>query len=514
MTLRPYQLAATDALWNNLDRHVYASLPTGSGKSHIIAELCRRALEYPETRLLVITHSKELVQQDKEKIEAALPNVDVAAYCAGLREKRIGIVTVASIQSIHKARHDLPSIDIIIVDEAHRIPHGEVGQYRDLFAAQPDARVIGLTATPYRLKGGLLHEGDDAIFDDLVCEIKTSDLIEQRYLSPVRARAGSEHADTTELHVRGGEFINAEMQEAFDKSDLNRAVVRDVMQHAAGRTSIMVFCTGVEHCDHVALAFLGAGERSVSVVTGNTPHRERDAIIAEFKARNLRILINCDVLTTGFDAPNVDCIVMLRATKSPGLYVQILGRGLRIAEGKTDCLFLDYGENVERHGPLDDITAERVESGDGPAPMKTCPQCQDMVYAGKRECLGCGYIWTVEQVELALAAQAGTRDPIKATSIDVYPVAGVRYVLHKPPGKPPMMRAEYRTGMATFFNQFVCVEHTNGARYHAEKWFARHGAIAPRTAEEAIKVAKTLIKPKAITVKTGAKFPEIINYEF
>jgi DNA repair protein RadD len=515
LSLRPYQQAAVDAVWAQIHRHCYASLPTGSGKSHVIAELCRRALEYPETRVVVLAHVRELIEQNAEKIAAALPNTDVAIYCAGLREKRIGVVTVASVQSLARIKDTLPSIDLFIVDEAHRIPHGDIGQYRALFAAQPEAKVIGMTATPYRLKGGLLHEGDDALFDLLAYECKTGDLIDEGWLSPVKARSGSAHADTSGLHVRGGEFITTELIDAFDRATLTASAVDDVVNLAHGRNSIMVFCCSVAHCFKVRNELMRRGIASVAVITGETDSQTRADTIKAFKGRTLRVLVNCDVLTTGFDAPNVDCIVMLRATKSPGLYVQILGRGLRKAEGKTDCLFLDYGQNVERHGCVDWITAKRVQSGDGDAPVKTCPECEAYVMAGKRICPHCGYVWPEREIEATLTNRAGSLDPIRgAVRVEKKDVQEVRYYAVRKSDKPPMLRVEYRTSWTEYYQKFVCLEHNNGARHFAEQWFARHGMIAPNTVDEAMRNVNTLPKPKTITVKLGGKWPEVINYEF
>lgn len=253
--LRDYQLVALRAIWANLDRHVVASLPTGSGKSHVIAELCRKALqEYPGTRILVVAHVKELLQQNTEKILLHWPEAPVGIYCAGLRSRQLNSITVASIQSIYRQLQMLDPYDIIIVDEAHRIPHGDSGMYHALFQAQPDARIVGLTATPYRLGGGLLHKGDDALFDALAYEVKTADLVAQGFLAPIRSRRGSEEADLDGVHTRGGEFIPDEMAAAFDDDDLTKAVVADILKHAAGRGSIMVFCCSVAHCHHVASA--------------------------------------------------------------------------------------------------------------------------------------------------------------------------------------------------------------------------------------------------------------------
>lgn len=524
--LRDYQRQALHAIWDNLDRHVAAALPTGSGKSHIIAELNRKALqEYPGTRVLVVAHVKELLEQNAEKIRLHWPEAPVGIYCAGLKSRQVNAITVASIQSIY--RLTLDPFDLIIVDEAHRIPHGDSGMYHTLFRSQPQAKIVGLTATPYRLGGGLIHRGDDALFDDLVCEIKTADLVAQGYLSPIRSRPGSQQADLDGVHTRGGEFVADEMNAAFDQASLTTAVVQDILKHAAGRTSIMVFCCSVDHCHHVASALLAAGESSVCVVTGETPSTERAETIAAFKSRACRVLVNCDVLTTGFDAPNTDCIVLLRATKSPGLYVQIIGRGLRKSDGKADCLLLDYGGNVERHGPIDTVTAERVENDEEPPEQKLCPNCGEYMPRTARTCPSCKHeIQTVpEPREYTHGLRASTADPL-AVKITRMKVLRVQYARHRKKDRPDSLRVTYeitdpsivrsdflRSLEYNVVSEWVCFEHPGYAGMRAMDWAHRRGVSpCPKTVTEALNAPFDV--PTYITVRQAGRYPEIIHHEF
>jgi len=526
--LRPYQEQAHAAVWNHLHmRACLASLPTGSGKSHVIASLCHRALkEYPTTNILVIAHVKELLAQNAEKIQEHWPLAPIGLYCAGLRQRKVAPITVASIQSIHKK--DIGRFDLIFVDECHRIPHGADGQYHALFDSQPDARIAGFTATPYRLGGGRLDKGEDALFEKLVVEIKTRDLVEAGYLCPIRAKRGSAEADLENVHMRGGEYITSEMAQAFDTSDVTKAAVADVLKHAQRRHSIMYFCCSVAHCHHVADALRAAGEKSVAVVTGETPPQDRTAAIEGVRRQTLRHLVNCDVLTTGFDAPCIDCIAFLRATQSPALYVQIVGRGLRKHASKEDCLLLDYGGNVERHGPIDDITAERVQKGTGVAPTRACPECGEILPVQAKTCKACGYIFPLIDDEVGKAphgTEASDKDPLGFRSAR-WRVASVGYRLHEKVGKPPSMRVTYHVVPedAPEANQFtaaayrpveewVCFEHEGMARSKAVAWALRRGVHpAPDTVDEAL--VTTFIEPKYITVKPAGKFHEIIAYEF
>lgn len=527
--LRDYQLEAIDAIWRNKDRHIVASLPTGAGKSHVIADLCRKALhEYPGARILVVAHVKELLEQNAEKIRLYWSDAPIGIYCAGLNCREICDITVASIQSIYDIGTYLGKFDFIIVDEAHRIPHGENGMYHILFRSQPQAKIIGLTATPYRLGGGMLHRGDDALFDDIVCEIKTGSLIERGYLSPIRAKVGSKEANLESVHTRGGEFIAEEMAAAFDDHSLTMAAVNDVLHHAKYRNSIMVFCCSVAHCHNVAGAIASSGIQSISILTGETNSEMRAKAISEFKSGRLRFLINCDVLTTGFDAPNTDCIVLLRATKSPGLYVQMLGRGLRNAEGKTDCLLLDYGGNVERHGPIDSITVERIETKQGAPKQKACPECREILSARATTCSGCGYVYQqAEPKPLSHSYKASSADPIFSQSVmpKRWQVLDVRYFRHKKEGKPDSMRVQYtvcevgaendfqRMTSTIQISEWVCFEHEGYARRKAEQWSKNHMIHnVPSTVELAMKI--DFFKPKFITTIKEKDFTKVNSYEF
>jgi len=398
MMLREYQNRTIDQLYAWFEAGNTGNpclvLPTGSGKSHIIAALCKDALQsWPETRVLMLTHVKELISQNAEKMRQHWPNAPMGIYSAGLNRKEMGEpITFAGIQSVRTKAKQIGHVDLVIIDECHLIGHKDEGGYRtllaDLIAINTSLRVVGLTATPYRLGHGYITD-KPAIFDALIQPVSIEELIFKGYLSTLRSKLTITKLEVDGVKKRGGEYIEAELQAKVDTSDKNALVVAEIIKLGAERKSWLIFCAGVAHAQHIKDALTEQGIVA-ECVTGDTPPAQRDRILRDFKAGLIRALTNANVLTTGFDAPMIDLIAMLRPTMSPGLYVQMAGRGLRIADGKTDCLVLDFAGVVEQHGP---ITAVRppAKKGDkvGEAPVKVCDQCQEICLS-VRECPACG----------------------------------------------------------------------------------------------------------------------------
>ena len=370
-------------------------LPTGSGKSHIIAALCKDALQsWPETRILMLTHVRELISQNADKMRFHWPNCPLGIYSAGLRQKDLGEpITFAGIQSVRTKAKDIGHVDLVIIDEAHLVSHKDEGGYRallaELKAINPNLRIIGLTASPYRLGHGYITD-KPAIFDALIEPVSIEELIFKGFLSTLRSKLTNTKLEVDGVHKRGGEYIESELQAKVDTKDKNVRVVSEIIAIGKDRKSWLIFCAGVAHAEHIKDALIEQGIIA-ECVTGETPSAERDRMLTEFKAGRIQALTNANVLTTGFDAPSIDLIAMLRPTMSPGLYVQMAGRGLRIADGKTDCLVLDFAGVVEQHGP---ITAVRPppKKGDkvGEAPVKVCDHCQEICALSVRICPACG----------------------------------------------------------------------------------------------------------------------------
>ena len=403
MKLRDYQSRSITDLYNWFGRHKKGNpclvLPTGAGKSHIVAALCKDAIQnWPDTRVLMLTHVKELIEQNGEKMRLHWPNAPMGIYSASIGRKQLGEpITFAGIQSIRKKAHEVGHVDLVIVDECHLINHKQEGGYRafiaDLMRINPQLRVIGLTATPFRLGHGYIHEGENTLFNDLIEPVTVEELIYKGYLSKLKSKHTKAQLDTTGVHKRGGEFIQSELQKAVDKSDKNKSVVAESMELAANCKHWLFFCAGVEHAEHIAAELNNNGVSAVCL-HGGIGKKEREQMIADFESGKYRALTNCDILTTGFDFPDIDFIALLRPTASPSLYIQMVGRGLRLKSHVDHCLVADFAGNIETHGPITNVRPPQPKGKKaGEAPVKVCQDCQEIVHLSVMQCPSCGYEW-------------------------------------------------------------------------------------------------------------------------
>lgn len=524
MQLRPYQSTAIERLYTYFDRdggNPLIVIPTGGGKSLVIAEFIRRALiDYPGTRVLVLTHVKELIEQNYREMIGLWRDCPAGIYSASVGRRDLHApVLFAGIQSIHKKALQLGRCDLVLVDEAHLIPRSGSTMYgrflAELSQVNPYAKVVGFTATPYRLGQGLLTEGNNAVFNDIAFEVSVRELIDNGWLSPLITRPIDANIDTSAVAVRGGEFVAGELERAADA--VTEAAVAEIVRHGQDRRGWLAFCAGVDHANHVAEAIRAHGI-SAETVTGATPKAERERLIEAFKSQRIRCLTNANVLTTGFNARHVDLLAMLRPTQSTGLYIQMAGRGTRLCDGKTDCLVLDFAGNIDRHGPIDAVKPRRPGRGGGDAPVKYCPPedqggCGHLNFAGARYCVRCDYEFQPPDVQIEAEA---TTAPILSTGLPAGPqwlnVNDVRYHRHEKPGKPPSLRVVYQCGLA-WHSEWVCVEHDGYARSKAVQWWQKRAPAAPvpNTVAEALGMTEALAVPRAIAVRPAGQYIEIVG---
>lgn len=384
-TLRSYQQDAVDATL----KHFRASsdpavivLPTGAGKSLVIAELARLARK----RILVITHVRELVEQNHAKYEAL--GLEAGIFSAGLGRREFNHqVTFASVQSIARNLEAFKDhFSLLIIDECHRVSETDTSQYQQVIThlreQNPGLKLLGLTATPYRLGYGWIYRthyrgfvrsDDPRVFERCIYELPLSWMIRKGYLTPPElVDAAIVHYDFSALTPSSsGHYPERELNSLLLKHPrVTRAICEQIVELADTRQGVMIFAATVEH----ALEVKGyLPDAQTAVITGTTPGNEREALIKRFKSRQVKYLVNVAVLTTGFDAPHVDFIAILRPTASVSLYQQIIGRGLRLSAGKTDCLVIDYaGNGFNLHHP--EVGTPRPSTDTEPVQV-FCPSC-------------------------------------------------------------------------------------------------------------------------------------------
>lgn len=532
ITLRPYQEAAVASVYEHLrtrSDNPCVVIPTGGGKTPVIATICKDAVTKWGGRVLILAHVKELLQQAADKLNAVCPEVDCGIYSAGLGSRdRHNPVIVAGIQSVYKRACELDKFDLILIDECHLLPPDGEGMYRsflaDALVINPNVRLIGLTATPYRTSTGELC-GPDNLLNSICYEIGVRELIVDGFLSPLKSKAGALVADTSGLHLRGGEFIAAEVESLMDDHKLISAACTEIAQATKSRQACLIFAAGVDHGRHICATLHEEHGIACSFVCGETPDGERNRILQTFKAEGGH-LCNVNVLTTGFDAPNIDTVALLRPTNSPGLYYQMVGRGFRLNPGKSDCLVLDYGGNVLRHGPVDKIKvnpqAPRRGEGDGEGPAKECPECKEIIAAAYATCPECGYKFPEPEGNKHDATASKASVLSGEVTIEEFEVMDVHYALHQKRGAgeeaPKTMRVDYRLGLDHFESEWICFEHEGFARRKAEAWWkARSPDPIPSSSERAVEIANAggLAIATKITVRSvsGEDFPKITNYE-
>jgi DNA repair protein RadD len=335
------------------------------------------------------------------------------------------------------------------------------------------------------------------------------------------------------LHIRGGEFVASEAEALMDDERLVSAACSEILEQTADRNSVLIFACGVHHAKHIKKLLQQRTCQEVGLVTGDTPALERAELIARFKRQPvkadifgnnkppLKYMVNVNVLTTGFDAPNIDCVVLLRPTNSPGLYYQMVGRSFRLHPSKADALILDFGGNILRHGPVDDLQIKERSGGNGQAPVKECPDCHSVIHAAYTICPDCGYEFPPLEREKH-DSKAATASILSGQAEDMeYEVLSTQYFSHTKrnggPEAPPTLRVEYKLGLGHWQSEWICFEHTGYARTKAETWWrARSDEPVPATVQEAVDLAQAgaLASTHKITVRRlfGQKYDRIIQY--
>lgn len=495
MELRPYQREAVTASVQALKQGLNPAiqLPTGAGKSLVIAHLASK-FQAKGGRMIVLTHVKELVDQNEKTLKRYSPATPTGVVCAGLnRDEADEPIVFASIQSVFKRGREFKDagLNIIVIDEAHMVPPDGEGLMYKRFLQDADVRRLGLSATPWRLDGGAIY-GDDKPFDVLAYQLPPSDLVEQGFLSPLKGVETEWQLETKGLTKVAGDYVMSKVGERLDSDDWLQSALKNALPLLKKRKHVLVFCPTVSTARATADMLVKMKETSGFV---SAESKDRDEQLSTWKAGEVRFMCNVDILTTGFDFPALDAIVCLRPTTSSALWVQMLGRGMRLAAGKTDCLILDYVGNLARLGGVGTMEAwskekqgkleavEPKEVKDRKAPQK-----------GPREV-------ALQAIDPMLDRAQGMIVHVKKCSFVVRPSG-------RQPGKSILLSVfdcETDQGISIDVTQFVCVEYEGGARWHAEQWAKRrgytNGPAFPRDAHKARMECYALPIPRRLQVR-------------
>lgn len=393
MPLRDYQQDAVDAVMAHIRKCTSSCLidcPTGSGKSWIAAYIARGVHELSGKRVLVLAPSAELVEQNHGKYLATGNPASMYSASTGRKELRHDVVFGSPLTVANNLHKFSVGFAAVIIDEAHGITPTLIKIINHMREHNPNLRVIGMSATCYRMKTGYIYrchyergflddeETINPFFDHLVYSIPAAMLIERGYLTPPVFESSNVKYDTSGLVMKKtGQWDESTVNQAFvGHGRKTSAIVAEVVEKSVMMNGVMFFAATIQHANEVVASL---PPECTGIVTGKTPKKERRDILLGFQNRKLKYLVNVACLTTGFDATHVDHVAILRATESPGLLQQIIGRGLRLDDGKSECLISDYAENVERHFPAGDVFSPEIKtsfSKPGEGIKVSCPVCR------------------------------------------------------------------------------------------------------------------------------------------
>ena len=539
MTIKPrdYQIDAVNSIFNywsanNNQGNPVVVMPVGSGKSLTMAHFvrtCEDKFGQHLSKILIVTHVKELIEQDYQAVVDYWNGANIGIYSASLKAKCTqNKIICCGVQSIAKNYKELGKVNCIIIDECHLVPVKQETTYRRLIAGlkelNPKLKVVGFTGTPYRLDCGLITE--NGIFDDIVFNMCTVEwfqwLIDNHYLCDAIPKRPDFQIDVKDVGIRGGEFIEKELQLACDKEEVTRLALTETIKLAQDRKHWLVFCTGVEHANHVC-DFLNAHDVPCTVISGDLDMTTRNERIEGFKSGKYRVCANVNVLSTGFNFPDIDCLVMLRPTQSVSLYIQACGRGIRYSPNKENCLVLDFAGNVARLCCINDPAKKKKKkqkvSGElGNAPVKVCPKCHTYVPASANVCPCCNYEFPkVTQ----LTAHASLKEIIKRKTAEaekVFEVSKVSYAKINTKNGVQLL-ATYFSGVQKVGQDWINLESQKSFSANiAKTWinYRNKTDYFPKNTQELLVMCLKgdFKEPKKIAVKVTNGYNRIVRYEF
>lgn len=541
MPLRYYQkdsLKAVFDYWDKNPGHPLVDMATGVGKSITQATLAMDLIQgWPDMRVMSATHVVELIEANFKELIGIWPFAPAGICAASLCQRDFhSQIIFAQLQTVWNKAAQIGHIDVLIIDEVHLVPAKANTMYRKLIdallAINPDMKIVGYSATLYRLDSGRLDEGDDKLFDQVVYEYGIRLGIDDGYLCPITSKPTGTKYDLTGVGKSMGDYKLSDYRAAVDTEILNKRVVEEVMDVEGHRKSALFFSRGVEHATHMRDVVRAAG-RTCEIVHGGTPTGERRKLIAALKAGEIWALSNDNVLSTGTNIPGVDLIVDTYKTLSAGRYAQRVGRGTRViyprgfdpeavdaderrsaiaGSIKPNCRYMDFAGNIDAHGPVDMINPKKPGKGEGQAPIKICPTCEEINHASVRVCSCCGFQFEFDAAP-KFTARASDAPIISSDTPNWRAVTGRHFREHPPkPGKPPSVRVDYRLGM-NVQKDYLCPAHGGGAAAKACRYWKSHGGLLPypKTATEWLERAGELLVTEEIATAPSKSNPKFIN---
>jgi DNA repair protein RadD len=528
---RWYQQEAEQSIFDYFANHngnPVIALPTGTGKSIVIANTIKRIFQgWPGQRVIKMTHVKELIEQNSNKLLEAWPQAPLGIYSAGLNRKETHApIIFGGVGSIVRNLGAFGHRDLGFIDEAHLVsPDAETmyGRVINHFRAiNPYFKVIGLSATPWRLGQGYITDG--GIFTDICYNLTGVEaftrLIAEGYLAPLIPKKTNVEIDASGIGISNGDYKQHDLQELVDNEKTTFAALQETMLYAPSRRSAMVFATGIQHAEHINEMLIKVfGQTSVCLHSKKSDEVNEKAL-ADWKAGRVKWAVNMGKLTTGIDHPPLDLIVMLRPTISPVLWVQMLGRGTRPspATGKQFCMVLDFAGNTKKLGPINDpVIPKKKGKGTGDAPVKICEECGCYNHASVRFCAACNFEFIFED---KFKDTASTEELISTgiPLVEYFNVNKVTYLKHEKIGKPPSVRVTYYCDMQ-MFKEWVAFDNPK-ARKLALDWLRQRIPLAKEyedgaTTDNVLSIAAQLRVPKRIRVWVNKlPYPEVLGYEY
>ncbi len=484
LQLRDYQRAAVCAVrdfWAKKQNGL-VSVPTGGGKSLIQAFLIKAAhKKNPDSVFICLCHVKELIEQNYNELKTIWPDAPAGIVCAGLGKfqtyRKIIFTTIQTFYGRVDQFRD-KNVRFVLIDEAHLIPQSDSSRYRSVLQKlnrdNENLRTLGLTATPYRLDNGVLYGKEKSYFSDLVYEVDVLNLIKNGYLAPVTSTRGKSEINTAGVKIVAGDFNKKEIEDRA--LEVTAQAIAEMIRLARNRKKWLIFACGIKHAELITEILQSQGIAG-AILTGKTNKHERAQMIRDYKNDNLKVLVNVNVLTTGFNVANIDMISMMRPTQSTSLYVQMIGRGMRTAPNKENCLVLDFSGNIARHGPVDNpvIAEPKTKKERDGERIKKEPVDK----------------WR-DQIRAKISLNPQVSDAaILSTEIDDRAwlrVKSTKMNVHRKPGRPNSVCVRYTTFDGIIIREWASPENPKAARFYTQ--FCRTlGLTAPYPATAAEFVA-------------------------